>query len=74
VHSTIISAVKLFQFVTAWMSRIILLVSYIVLTVHASTVHKTDDVKDGFYKELEHVFDKLPNYHMKILLEVSIPK
>jgi hypothetical protein len=30
---------------------------------------KTDDVKGSFYKELEHVFDKLPKYHMKILLE-----
>jgi hypothetical protein len=52
-----------------------LLVSNIVLTVHASTVDKTDDdVKDAFYKELEHVFDNFPNCHMKILLEVSIQK
>jgi hypothetical protein len=27
---------------------------------------KTDDVKDSFYEELECVFDKFPNYHMKI--------
>jgi hypothetical protein len=25
-------------------------------------------VKDSFYKELEHVFDKFPKYHVKILL------
>jgi exonuclease III len=25
-------------------------------------------MKDRFYKELEHVFDKFPKYHMKILL------
>jgi hypothetical protein len=25
-------------------------------------------VKDSFYEELEHVFDKFPKYHMKILL------
>jgi hypothetical protein len=25
-------------------------------------------VKDSFYKELEHVFDKFPKYHMNILL------
>jgi hypothetical protein len=31
-------------------------------------VDKTDDVKDRFYEELEHVFDKFPKYHMKILL------
>jgi hypothetical protein len=25
-------------------------------------------VKDGFYEELERIFDKCPKYHMKILL------
>jgi exonuclease III len=40
----------------------------IVLNVHATTEDKTDEVKDSFYEELEHVFDKFPNYHMKILL------
>jgi hypothetical protein len=25
-------------------------------------------MKDGFYEELERVFDKFPNYHIKILL------
>jgi hypothetical protein len=29
---------------------------------------KTDEVKDSFYEELEHVFDKFPKYRMKILL------
>jgi uncharacterized protein YlzI (FlbEa/FlbD family) len=29
---------------------------------------KIDDVKDSFYEELERVFDKVPEYHMKILL------
>jgi hypothetical protein len=40
----------------------------IVLNIHAQTEDKTDDVKDSFYKELEHVFDKFPKYLMKILL------
>jgi hypothetical protein len=40
----------------------------IVLNVLAPTEDKTDDVKDSFYEELEHVFDKFPKYHMKILL------
>jgi hypothetical protein len=40
----------------------------IVLNVHAPTEDKTDDVKDSFCEELEHVFDKFPKYHMKILL------
>jgi exonuclease III len=40
----------------------------IVLNVHAPTEDKIDDVKDSFYEELEHIFDKLPKYHKKILL------
>jgi exonuclease III len=40
----------------------------IVLNVHAPTEDKIDDVKNSFYDELEHVFDKFPKYHMKILL------
>jgi len=36
--------------------------------VHATTEDKSDDMKDGFYKELEHVFDQFLKYHMKILL------
>jgi hypothetical protein len=40
----------------------------IVLTVHAPTEDKTDDVKDSFYEELDRVFDKFPKYDMKILL------
>jgi hypothetical protein len=40
----------------------------IVLNVHAPTEDKTDNVKDSFYEELERVFDKFPNCHMKILL------
>jgi hypothetical protein len=40
----------------------------IVLIVHAPTKNKIDDVKDSFYEELEHVFDKLPEYHTKILV------
>jgi hypothetical protein len=32
----------------------------IVINVHAPTEDKTDDVKDGFYEELERIFDKFP--------------
>jgi hypothetical protein len=39
----------------------------IVLSVHASTEDKTDEVKDSFYKELEHVFNTFPNYHTILL-------
>jgi exonuclease III len=40
----------------------------VVLNAHAPTEDKTDDAKDSFYEELERVFDKLHNYHVKILL------
>jgi hypothetical protein len=36
--------------------------------VHAPTEDKHDNTKDGFYKELECVFDQFPRYNMKILL------
>jgi hypothetical protein len=40
----------------------------IVLNIHAPTEDKIVGVKDGFYNELEHEFDKFPKYHNKILL------
>jgi hypothetical protein len=46
----------------------------IVLNVHAPTEDKIGDVKDSFYNELQHVFDKFPKYHKKILLGISMPK
>jgi endonuclease/exonuclease/phosphatase family metal-dependent hydrolase len=48
--------------------------SIIVLNVHAPTEDKIDDVKDGFFEELERVFEKFPKYHMKILLGNSNAK
>ena len=36
--------------------------------MHAPSEGKSDDAKDSFYEELEHVFDHFPNYHFKILL------
>jgi hypothetical protein len=61
VHKGIISAVKRVEFVSERMSCIILRGCWyhvIVLNVHVSTEDETDDVKDSFYEELEHVFDK----------------
>jgi hypothetical protein len=40
----------------------------IVLNVHTPTEDKIDDIKDTFYRALEHIFDKFPKYHMKMLL------
>jgi hypothetical protein len=34
-------------------------------------VDKIYDVKDNFYKELEHVFDKFPKFHMKFVLDFN---
>jgi hypothetical protein len=31
----------------------------IIINVHGPTEDKINDIKDRFYKELEHVFDKL---------------
>jgi hypothetical protein len=40
----------------------------IVLNVHVPTEDEVGDVEDSFCKELEHVFDKFPKYHTKMLL------
>jgi hypothetical protein len=61
----IISAIKRFEFVSDRMSYIILRGHWchiFVLSVHAPTEDKIDDVKDCFYEELERVFDKFPKY------------
>jgi hypothetical protein len=67
----IISAVKRVKFVSDRMSYIILRGHWfhiIVLNVHAPAEDKTDDVRNSFYEELEHTFDKFLKYLMKILL------
>jgi hypothetical protein len=61
----IISAIKWAEFVSDKMSYIVLRVrcfNIIVLNVHAPIEYKIDNVKDSFYKELECVFDKFPEY------------
>jgi hypothetical protein len=40
----------------------------IVPNVYVLTVDNTDDVKDGIYVKLEHIFDKFSKYLIKILL------
>jgi hypothetical protein len=67
----IMSAFRRVEFFSDMMSYIILRGRWchiIVLNVQTQTEDKTDDVKDSFYEELEHVFDKFPKYQMKILL------
>jgi len=36
--------------------------------VHEPIEEKSDDAKDSFYKEREHVFYNFSKYHMKIML------
>jgi exonuclease III len=71
VHKRIMSAVRRVEFVSDRMSFIILRgrwCNIIVLNVHDPTEDKIYNIKDRFCDELEQVFDKLPKYHMKILL------
>ena len=60
VHHRIVSAVKRVEFVSDWVSYIVLRgcwCNIIVLKVHAPSEEKSDDSKDSFYEELEQVFD-----------------
>ncbi|PNF40426.1 hypothetical protein B7P43_G18211, partial [Cryptotermes secundus] len=71
VHKRIISAVKRVEFVSDRKSYVILKGRWcdiIVTNVQTATEDKIDYLKDRFYEELEHVFDKFPKYPMKILL------
>jgi hypothetical protein len=71
VHKRNISAVKRVESVSDRMSYIILRGLWfhiIVLSVHAPTEDKINDVKGSFYEEMERIFDKFPKFHMKILL------
>jgi len=38
------------------------------VNVHAPSEVKSDDSKDSFYEELQHVIHHFPKYHMKILV------
>jgi hypothetical protein len=70
----IISAVKRAECFSDRMSYIILRGHWcdiIVLNVHAPMEDKIDDMKDSFYEELDHVFDKFPKYRVKILLDFN---
>jgi exonuclease III len=67
----IILAVKTVECVSDRMSYIILRGHWcdiIILNVHAPTEDKIDDMKVRFYEDLEHVLDKFPENHLKMLL------
>jgi exonuclease III len=70
IHKCIFSAVKKVQFISDRMSYITLRGRGcdIVHNVNAPTEDKSDDTKERFYEELEHVLDQFLKYCMKILL------
>jgi hypothetical protein len=71
VHKKIISAVKRVEFVSDRMSCIKLRGHWcpiIILNVHASTEDQTESMKDSCFEELEHVFNKFPKGHTKIMV------
>jgi hypothetical protein len=71
VNKRIISAVKRVELVRGRMSYIILRGRWFHVTVpcvHAPAEDKIDDVKERFYEELRHIFDKFPKYYIKLLL------
>ena len=71
VHHRIVSAVKRVEFVSDRLSYIVLRGHWhniIVVNAHAPSEEKSEESKDGFYVELEQVFDHFPKYHMKMLL------
>jgi exonuclease III len=71
VHKRIMSAVRRVEFVSDWMSYIILRgcwCNIIVLNEHAPCEDTSDDVKDNFCEELTRVFDQFRRYEMRILL------
>jgi hypothetical protein len=66
-HKRIIRAGKRVKFISDRMSYIILRSRWcdIVLNVHTPREEKIDDIKDRFYEELEHAFDKFSKYQTK---------
>jgi exonuclease III len=63
VHKRIISAVRRVEFVSDWMSYVILRGRWCnisVLNLHAACEDTSDDIKDSFYKKQGRVFDQYP--------------
>ena len=71
VHSRIVSAVKIVEFVSDRLSYIVLRGRWrksFVVNGHAPSEEKSKESKDSFYGELEQVFENFLKYHTKILL------
>jgi hypothetical protein len=63
VHKKIMSAVKRVEFVNDRMPYVTpggCWLHIVVLNVHAPKEEKIGYMKDSFYEELEHIFDKFP--------------
>jgi hypothetical protein len=71
IHKRIVSVVRRVEFISDRTSYTIISghwCNIIVLNVHAPCEDKGDDVKDRFYKELQHVFEQFSKNDIKILL------
>jgi hypothetical protein len=70
VHHRIRSAVKRVEIIGNRMLYIILRDRWcdVILNGYALPEEKSDDTKDSIYKEVKHVFDQFPKYHMNMLL------
>jgi hypothetical protein len=44
------------------------------MNAHARTKGRCEDTRDGFFDELDRVFDQVPRYHVQILLGYFIAK
>jgi hypothetical protein len=69
-YKGVTSAVKTVKFISYRMPFIIPRCCWcnIVLNLDAPTEDKTDNTKNSFYEELEHVFTQFLKYHIQILL------
>jgi hypothetical protein len=70
VHNRILSAVQRVEFVCDWMSFVI----YEEVAGACSQRSMSQQKMDSFYEKLECVFNRFPQYYMKILLRDFIAK
>ncbi|EFN64073.1 Craniofacial development protein 2, partial [Camponotus floridanus] len=71
INKKILSAVKNVKFINERLGLLVVQGRWYKIAIingHAPTEDKDDEIKDGFYEELERLVDQLPNDYMKIVL------
>ena len=71
INRKILSAVKDIKFINERLGLLVVQGRWYkiaIINVHAPTEDKDGEIKDGFYEELEHLVDQLPNDYMKIVV------